>query len=370
LTASKPSGIDRWSMPKSSLSLKLIRMAESLLIGAVGGLLFNAARFPGGWLAGSMSFAAVAALAGRTIYVPAVLARACSIVMGITIGGAVTPDTLRGMTAWPLSIAMVALSVAAVTLATFTYLTRVHGWNAVTAIYASIPGGLAQVMALAAEEGRRCDMRGVAIVQTVRVVILTVVVPVALSLTGHMGVVRLPASAVTAAEAPLAFVALAGAATAVALGLTWVGFPGGLIFGPLAASAALHGSGFITVTMPPGLATAAMVGLGTLAGGRFTGLGFRLLIWYFGAALGAFAVSLAVTAVIGLAVTLAVPLPVGDIIVAYAPGAVDAMMILALALNLDPVFVGAHHIARVFVVLLGMPLAIRYFSGSARKEEG
>jgi uncharacterized protein len=45
-------------------------------------------------------------------------------------------------------------------------------------------------------------------------------------------------------------------------------------------------------------------------------------------------------------------------------------MILALALNLDPVFVGAHHITRVFVVLLGMPLAIRYFSDAKAKEGG
>ncbi|MBO0752080.1 MAG: AbrB family transcriptional regulator, partial [Bradyrhizobiaceae bacterium] len=190
LTAGRPSGIDRRSMPKLSVSLKIMRVAESLMIGAVGGFVFNAARFPGGWLAGSMSFAAVAALAGRTVYVPAALGRAASIVMGITIGGAVTPDTLRGMTAWPLSIAMVALSVAAVTLATYTYLTRVHGWNGATAIYASIPGGLAQVMSLAAEDGRRCDIRAVAIVQTLRVVILTVVVPVALSLTGRTGAVR------------------------------------------------------------------------------------------------------------------------------------------------------------------------------------
>jgi uncharacterized protein len=356
-------------VPQASASLKFIRVAESLLIGAAGGFLLNAAKFPAGWLAGSMTFAAAAALAGRTIYVPDVVARACSIVMGITIGGAVTPDTVRGMAAWPLSIAMVALSVAAVTLACFTYLTRVHGWNAVTAIYASIPGGLAQVMALAAEEGRRCDMRAVAIVQTLRVVILTVVVPMALSLAGRTGAVRLPAGAMTAAESPAAFAALVGAATAAGVGLMWVGFPGGLIFGPLLVSAALHGGGFLTVTMPPWLAVAAMVGLGTLAGGRFTGLRFRLLLWYLGAALGAFGVSLAVTAVIGIAVTLAVPLPVGDIIVAYAPGAVDAMMILALALNLDPVFVGAHHVARVFVVLLGMPLAVRYFSNGKRKED-
>jgi membrane AbrB-like protein len=356
-------------MPKASVSQKILRTAESLLIGAVGGLLFDAARFPGGWLAGSMAFAAVAALAGRTIYVPAVVARAASVVMGITIGCAVTPDTLRGMTAWPVSIVMVAVSAAAVTVATFTYLTRVHRWNAVTSIYASIPGGLAQVMALAAEEGRRCDIRAVAIVQTVRVVILTVVVPVALSFAGHTGVARRPASAVTAADAPLAFAALVAASTAGALGLTWVGFPGGLLFGPLAVSAALHGTGLMTLTMPQWLGTAAMVGLGTLAGGRFTGLGFRLLLWYLGAALGAFAVSLAVTAVICIAVTLAVPIPVGDIVVAYAPGAVDAMMILALALNLDPVFVGAHHVARVIVVLLGMPFAIRYFSEPPGKDD-
>jgi membrane AbrB-like protein len=301
--------------------------------------------------------------------VPPTVQRAASIVMGTTIGCAVTPDTLRGMAAWPLSIVMVVVATAAVTVATFTYLTRVHRWNGVTAIYASIPGGLAQVMALAAEEGRRCDIRAVAIVQTVRVVILTVVVPVALALAGHAGVARRPASAVTAADAPLAFAALIAAATAGALALTLVGFPGGLLFGPLAVSATLHGTGFMTLTMPQWLSTAAMVGLGTLAGGRFTGLGFRLLLWYFGAALGAFAVSLAVTAVIGIAVTLAVPIPVGDIIVAYAPGAVDAMMILALALNLDPVFVGAHHIARVIVVLLGMPFAIRYFSEPKGKDE-
>lgn len=334
------------------------------MIGAAGGLAFTAAHFPAGWLAGAMTFTAVAALAGRTVYVPRAVARAASVVMGITIGAGVTPATLHSIAAWPLSIAMVALSVAAVTVATFSYLTRVHHWNPVTAIYASIPGGLAQVMALAAEEGRRCDIRGVAIVQTMRVVILTVVVPVTLSLMGRSGGARPPAGTVAAADAPLAFTAMTTAAVAAALALTRVGFPGGMLFGPLAVSAVLHGSGAVAVAVPSWLSTAAMVGLGTLAGSRFTGLGPRLLLWYFGAALGAFAVSLAVTVVIGLAVTLAVPVPVGDMIVAYAPGAVDTMMVLALALNLDPVFVGAHHIVRVFVVLLGMPFAVRFLAGA------
>jgi len=122
------------------------------------------------------------------------------------------------------------------------------------------------------------------------------------------------------------------------------------------------------VTLPFWLATAAMVGLGTVSGGRFTGTPIRLLLGYLSAALGAFAVSLAVTAAFGILATLVTPLPMSDLIVAYAPGAVDAMMILALALHLDPVFVGAHHLSRVFVVSLGLPFLAHYFSppGSRR----
>jgi uncharacterized membrane protein AbrB (regulator of aidB expression) len=52
-------------------------------------------------------------------------------------------------------------------------------------------------------------------------------------------------------------------------------------------------------------------------------------------------------------------LRISDVVVAYAPGSIDAMMILALALHLDPVFVGAHHLARVFTVTLALPIIVR-----------
>src|SRR5258707_7459345 len=82
-------------MPQAPSSRqKLVRIAQSLLIGAIGGFLFNAAKFPAGWLAGSMVFAAAAALAGRPIQVPSALARVCSVVLGIAIGGGVVPATL------------------------------------------------------------------------------------------------------------------------------------------------------------------------------------------------------------------------------------------------------------------------------------
>jgi uncharacterized protein len=352
--------------PAAEQRHKFRNLVESLLIGGIGGFVLDAAKFPAGWLAGAMLLTAVAALLGRPIYVPQPLARAFFIILGISIGGVVTPETVKGMATWPFSLFMVCVAMGAATLGTVTYLTRVHGWNTITAIFAGVPGGLSQVMALAAEQ-ENCDVRGVAIVQTLRVVILAIGVPAVLSALGIAGPARLPAGALAIADAPLQFALMVGGCFAAALGLLRLGFPGGLIFGPMVLSAVLHGGAFVSVTMPFWLASASMVGLGTVSGARFTGTPFRLMLSYLGAGLGAFAVSLVIAGAIGAAVTAIVKLPLADLIVAYAPGSVDAMMILALALHLDPVFVGAHHLTRVFVVLLGLPVLSHYF-GRARSK--
>jgi membrane AbrB-like protein len=166
---------------------------------------------------------------------------------------------------------------------------------------------------------------------------------------------------------PTQFALLVGGCVAAALGLTRLGFPGGLIFGPMVVSAVLHGGAFVSVTMPFWLASASMVGLGTVSGARFTGTPFRLMLSYLGAGFGAFVVSLVIAGAVGGIVTATVSLPLADVIVAYAPGSVDAMMILALALHLDPVFVGAHHLTRVFVVSLALPVLSHYFGRPRRK---
>jgi uncharacterized membrane protein AbrB (regulator of aidB expression) len=49
------------------------------------------------------------------------------------------------------------------------------------------------------------------------------------------------------------------------------------------------------------------------------------------------------------------PVRVADAVVAFAPGAQDTMMVLALALHLDPVFVGALHLSRFLLVSMLVP---------------
>ena len=48
------------------------------------------------------------------------------------------------------------------------------------------------------------------------------------------------------------------------------------------------------------------------------------------------------------------PFRPADVVIAFAPGAQDQMMLLALALTLDPVYVGAHHLSRWLVVTFSL----------------
>jgi membrane AbrB-like protein len=333
-------------------------VAETLVIAAGGGALFAAIGFPAAWLAGAMCFSAIAALSGRTILVPQLLSRTCFVALGISLGAVATPETIAGIATWPVSIVIVCIAMGIVAVCTVTYLRLVHGWDAQTALLAGAPGALSQVMIMAAECGG--DVRAIGIVQTLRVLILAVCIPGGLALFGLTSQPVLPASTLGILAAPGEFAALLTASIALAWIFLRIGFPGGLMFGPLVASATLHGMDFVHVSLPQWFANMAMIGLGAVAGSRFTGTPFSILLRYFRAAIGAFVVSLTVSASFALLAAYVVSMRISEAVVAYAPGAVDVMLILAFAMHLDPVFVGAHHLARIFTVSVALPIVVRW----------
>jgi uncharacterized protein len=343
-------------------------VAETLVIATSGALLFVAIGFPAAWLAGAMCFSAVAALFGRTIFIALPLSRTCFVALGISLGAVATPETVAGIATWPVSVVIVCIAMAAVGVSTSSYLRLVHGWDTQTALLAGAPGALSQVMVMAAECGG--DMRAIGIVQTLRVLILAVCIPGGLALFGLAGQSALPVGALGIVAAPGEFVVLVIASIGMAAAFLRVGFPGGLMFGPLVASAALHGMGLVHVSLPQWFTNLAMIGLGAVAGSRFTGTPFSILLRYVGAAMGAFVVSLTVSAAFAMAGAYVVSMRVSEAVVAYAPGAVDVMLILAFAMHLDPVFVGAHHLARIFTVSMALPVVVRWLGpGPGRRDE-
>ena len=100
---------------------------------------------------------------------------------------------------------------------------------------------------------------------------------------------------------------------------------------------------------------------------RFGKIKPRTILSHIAAALGSFAVAIAISAVFVTAIVMVTQVKFSDIVVAFAPGAMDAMLALALTLHVDPVFVGAHHLSRFIFVSIATP-GIVHLYGKAQDD--
>ena len=332
-------------------------VAETLAIAAAGGAALGLIGVPAGWLSGSILAVAGASLAGRPMLIPTLLMRAIFVLIGISLGAVVTPETLHGMATYPVSIAVLILAMALISVGGAGYLRLIHRWDNVDAYLAAAPGGMSQVLALGAELGG--DLRAIAIVQSIRVVVIAVGLPAGLSMLGLVGQAPPRVTGALSIGVLDELAILVAASTVVAIIAYRIRFPGGLLFGAMLTSAALHGSGLIHAVMPWWVVNTVMVAMGAITGSRFANTPLRMLLNFVGAAFGSFAVAVTIAAAFAAVLISVLSLRAAEVMIAFAPGSVDAMMLLALALNLDPVYVGAHHLTRIFFVSLTMPLVAR-----------
>ena len=336
---------------------EFFRVLETLVIGTAGGMLFLFAHLPGGLISGAMIAVGIAALAGRQLALPPVITQTVLVLLGISLGALVSRQLIQHMSAYPLTIGLLALATFFSTFGSSFYLQRVHGWDPTSALLAGSPGALSQITVLAAERG--ADVAGIAVVQTIRVIILTAALPLVVAATGiaSSAAPALP----TEVASPIGLAALIAAALAVALLLRLIRFPASWMFGAMLASSVLHGMGLVDGGLPPWIRNIALVGIGALIGSRFARIRLSTLRSHVTAGLGSFAIAIAISAIFVAVIVMTTNVRFSDIVVAFAPGAMDAMLALALTLHIDPIFVGAHHLSRFVFVSITTPGIVHLF---------
>ncbi len=334
---------------------------RSLAIAAAGGAALGLAGIPGGWIAGSMLAVAITALSGIAVDLSPSVRNLGFVAVGISMGSGVTPDIIARLSSWPITIVLVVLSIPLIAGVLTLFLMRVARWDLATAMLSAMPGALSYLIALAPET--KADVPRVAILQTTRVAILVAILPLA-------------ALWLSDPVPPAPFVPLGGLDDAILLYTAGVGgavlaylvrVPAGLLVGGLFISAVLHGSGLVVGRPPQWIAIVGFIILGTLIGTRFAGTRWRELGAVLGVSLASFVLgsSIAVAmAIVGSALT---GFPVLKLIIAFAPGGLEAMVVLAFAMDLDPAFVAAHHLVRFLLIALAAPFVVRWFKLAAPK---
>ena len=195
-----------------------------------------------------------------------------------------------------------------------------------------------------------------ALAQSLRIAIVVVMAPlVAFGLLGYPQ----PGDAAIADRALIALDDL-GLLVAGAFAVMWVmqraHVPIPYMIGPLLASAGLRLAGLVEGVLPHQLVEVALVVTGASIGTRFHGILPSKLVRFGLLTLGGTSVLMLVTAVFALAVSALTGQDYLVALLAYAPGGVAEMSLIALAIDANPGFVAIHHLARIIFVLLSVPL--------------
>ncbi len=115
--------------------------------------------------------------------------------------------------------------------------------------------------------------------------------------------------------------------------------------------------------MPDWLSVPCFIVMGAMIGTRFSGVRPRDLARFAGAGVITTVIAVGIAGAAAWFASWLTGLPLGPMLVAFAPGGVETMAAIALLINADPAFVAAHHVMRLFILLALVPL----FLGSSKQ---
>lgn len=327
---------------------------RTLAVGAVGAALALWLGVPAPFLTGPAAFVTLSALMGLDAAFHPRLRDAIFVLVGVNMGTAVTPEAVATAATWPGSLVALAIAVMVIFLGGAKLMRSVAGMDRMSSLLAATPGHLSFVLSLSTD--LKADIGRVTMIQTMRVLALTLIVPFLAPMLSDVPLV--PFRPVTQLM-PLPVLALTLALSA-ALGLVFQRFrvPAALLLGGMAVSSVSHAAALTEGSLPQWLSIPAFVSMGTLIGTRFTGLTFGAVIRALGATslLTGFAAGVALVA--ALIVARLLDLPVLTVLIAYAPGGLETMMAMSLLLHANPAFVAAHHVFRLVFLTFVLPIVV------------
>jgi len=145
-----------------------------------------------------------------------------------------------------------------------------------------------------------------------------------------------------------------------------VGMFGASILGPLIVTAACTLAGLLQHRPPAEAIWAAQFFIGMSIGTKYAGVTMAEVRRDLAAGLGFCALLMVLTVIFVEAIYGFGLAPGMEALLSFAPGGQAELTVLALIVGADVAFVVAHHVLRIFTVIIGAPVAARVFRTSPR----
>ena len=356
---------DRWARSVAGVrKTDWSAVALAFAIGAVGGLVFNHFRLPLAWMLGPMVAVTIAATARAKVVLPEPLRAVCNGMLGLLLGSTFTPDIFGRVAQWAVTLGVLIVYVMLIAATIVVIFRRVFGFDPVTAYFAAMPGGIAEMTIIGSAMGG--DGRTIALFHGARVLVVAFCVPMGFRfLAGYVpqSIAAMAANAPSLGLADIVILTLCGTVGYfIALRAR---FPAPTMTGPLLLSMIAHVSGLTAARLPALLIIIGQIGVGASIGCRFSGVKPATILRTLGLATITVIVMLVMSLAFATGLSHITGLPYEELVLAYAPGGITEMCLVAYVLGFDVTFVATHHVVRFVFVIIFAPIAAK-FMGTLR----
>ena len=303
-----------------------------------------------------MLFNAVLCLSGIKMKVNNRLLILVFTVIGWQLGSRFTPDILPSLSRWLLAASLLILWVILSVLIAMVYFYRVAKFDLRTSFYAALPGALASILSFLQDV--QVNQRHVIVAQTVRVFLVIGILPFIFSF-----LIDLPDpslintnDALVASPNEFLFWCLMAIISIIVIGtLLFLHIPSPHLLGSTIVSAIFYTQGWLTTPLPNSALFIALYVLGCIIGSRFSGSSWNELAQLGKHALAAALILISLSFIGAVACAWLLEINLLSMLLAFVPGGVHEMTIIAFAYDRDPLFVAFLHLVRLAFIILSLP---------------
>ncbi len=331
------------------------RLGLALALGLIGGALFQWLGLPLPWMLGPMTACTLGALVQLPIAAPSVVRQPMSAIIGVLLGASFGPSVLANVGTWISTILGLIVFMACCGASSIWYLQKYGGLDAKTAYFAGMPGGLVEMITLG--EARGADAKAIALIHGARILMVIMTLPFIIQWMAGVTLVRAPGSvpggapSIFTSPAVSEFLLLGCALSGTLLGHV-LRLPAQNLLGPMLVSGAVHLTGLSDFKPTYEVVNAAQLVIGTTVGCRFAGVAPGVILAQMRLSFGATAILLVWTGLFAIVMSRLTSFNVMTVMLAYSPGGLAEMSLIAVALNAEVAFVATHHLIRVVLVMV------------------
>ena len=347
------------SMPLNKNEFKLLislKFIIVILVSIPSAIIADYFNIPLAWMIGPMIATSIAALSGLKIAMPKLALSSILIILGLHIGNYIDQSLFNQMLDWIWTTLIMLIYIIISIFIVSKYLQKFSGYQEKASIFSAAPGALGPLIILA--EYEKSDLSQVATSHLIRLIIIITVFPLIIVTSSdqeslninkfdYMNQNHLDLLWLFIGSLFLIFV------------FSRLKVPAALLSGTLVASGILQITEIASYKLPDTTINFCLLILGASVGCRFAN---KTLSEVANNSLHSL-VATSILVILGLFAAFIANFFVENnlltLILAFCPGGIYEVAVIAIAFDLEPDFVAFHHIIRLLFILFTVPIFLR-----------